>query len=203
MTMALTREQVEQACERIERALAAFGGDVSQVARLHEAWRLLQWLREQYGQNRELLDGCMDRLKACGEQLAAAVRGCRDALAAEYIRAGRAVAAWRDHQGACRDLLAELATLDGLEHYDCPEGHIEVRRMRTVDLPPPDSPERKDLLGILAAAGRWESVASISRAKLARAVDEGLFSPDQAARITQLCPVRRTCRLLARRPDAG
>jgi hypothetical protein len=203
MTMALTREQVEQACERIERALSAFGGDVSRVADLHEAWRLLQWLRDQYGENRELLDGCMDRLKACGEQLAAAVRGCRDALAGEYIRAGRAVQAWRDHHGVCRDLLAELATLDGLEHYDCPEGHIEVRRMRTVELPPAGSDERRELLEIVGAAGAWHRVTSLSRAKLALAIDGGLFPADQAARIAQLCPVRRTCRLLARRPDAG
>lgn len=196
--MQLTPQRVEEVCGRIERALAAFADDVKHVARLHEAWRLLQWLREQYHENRSVLDGCLDRLKGYRERLRASVRACRDALAAEYIRAGRAVLAWRDRQGACRDLLIELAMLENVDRFDSAEGPIDVRHTRHLALPPAETQERKELLALIDASGRWQDVAAIHPTRLLHAMDGGLFPPDQVGRIAKLCPVRATCRLLTR-----
>ena len=198
--MTLTREQVAETCGRIEAGLDAFDADADKAASLHQAWADLRWLRGQYSENRALLMEFVDRLKPLRGRLMDALRASRAAMASEYVKAAQAVAAWRGHQEMFRDLLMELATADSLVGLDAPEGHIEVRHDRTVSLPAAETDEHRELVAILAESGQWEHVANISRAKLAKALGDGQFPPDQAGRIARLCPVEPTCRLMARSP---
>jgi hypothetical protein len=197
--MSLTAETVEQVCGRIERGQADFAADGANVAALHEALGLLQWLRQQYHDNRDVLDGCVGRLRELREKLVAAVRQSQQALTAEYVKAGQAARAWQDRQAACRDLLAEVAMLDGVEQFDSPEGQLDVAHVRTVTLPAAGSAERAQLMAVLNESGRWADVATVNPIRLAKAMDTGLFSPEPAGRLTKLCPVRSVCRLAVHR----
>jgi hypothetical protein len=197
--MSLTAETVAEVCGRIERGQADFAADPANVAALHEAFGLLQWLRGQYHDNRAVLDGCVGRLRELREKLLAIVRQSQQALTAEYIKAGQAARAWQDRQTACRDLLAEVATLDGSQKFDSPEGQVDVTQTRTLTLPPNGSAERTQLLALLDESGRWSEVAAVNPLRLARAMDTGRFAPDQVDRLTKLCPVRAACRLAVHR----
>jgi hypothetical protein len=197
--MSLTAETVEQVCGRIERGQADFAADPANVEALHEALGLLQWLRSQYHDNRAVLDGCVERLRELREKLLAAVRQSQQGLTAEYIKAGQAARAWQDRQAACRDLLAEVATLDDVQKYDSPEGQVDVTHIRTLTLPPAGSAERAQLVALLDESGRWAEVATPIASRLAKAIDTGLFAPDQVDRLAKLCPVRPACRLAVHR----
>jgi hypothetical protein len=200
--MTLTAETVEQVCGRIERGQADFAADPTNVAALHEAFGLLQWLRGQYHDNRAVLDGCVGRLRELREKMLGVVRQSQQALTAEYIKAGQAARAWQDRQAACRDLLAEVATLDGSQRLDSPEGQLDVTHTRTLTLPPAGSAERAQLLALLDESGRWSDVATVNPLRLAKAMDTGRFAPEQVGRLTKLCPVRAACRLAVHRERA-
>jgi hypothetical protein len=46
-----------------------------------------------------------------------------------------------------------------------------------------------------AAKGDWPHVAYPSAARLLKAMDGGLFAPQQVEEIVRLCPVQEICRL--------
>jgi hypothetical protein len=197
--MSLTAETVEEVCGRIERGQADFAADPANVEALHEALGLLQWLRGQYHENRAVLDGCVGRLRELRERLLATVRQSQQGLTAEYIKAGQAARAWQDRQAACRDLLAEVATLDAVPKFDSLAGQVDVTQVRTLTLPPAGSAERAQLVALLDESGRWADVATPNPLRLAKAMDTGRFAPDQVARLAKLCPVRPACRLAVHR----
>ncbi len=193
--MAITQQQIEETCGKIERGLAAFAGDAARVIELQNALVWLQWLRQQYRDNRALLDPFVQRLQDYGQQITQAVRSARGALAAEYLRAGQAVQDWERRREACRDALVELARADKLDRFESSDGWIEVRAFRGMSLPKPGTPQRAQLGELITQAGRWPEVASPVGVRLLKALDDGLFAAEQAERLRALCPVLTVWRL--------
>ena len=191
---------IEQACQAAESALAEFEADASKLAALRRARENLQWLREQYRADAALLQPFLDRLKACSQQLVAAMRAAATALADEYLHAGQMVEAWQARRGICRDALAELARLDNLQQFQAASGSIDVKPFRLLRLPPAQSPERQEIMAIIDQAGLWAETTVLNPSRLLKAVDGGRFAPPQAARLGALCPVETSCRLSARTP---
>ena len=198
--MTIPADKVQEMCGRIEGDLTAFEADPKAVGKLQGALRQLQRLREQYHDSRSTVEPYVPWLKALREHATAAIRNAREHLAAEYLRAGAAAAAWRDQQDACRDLLVELARTDRLEQFACPEGTIQVKHVRAVSLPPPNSTGRQELMAALLTSGHLQEIAQPIPARLLKAMDSGLLRPDVLEKVARLCPIREDVRLVASRP---
>jgi hypothetical protein len=196
--MAITAEQIEQACDHIDKGVVAFARDQTRLEDLREALSRLQWLREQYRLDKAAVEPYVERLQACAQRVCSTVRAARAALTDEYLRAGQAVSAWRQRREACRDALVELARADNVERFESQAGWIAVRRVRAMSVPKANTAERAELLDIISRAGRWADVGAPNGKKLLNALDERLFPPELAARITQLCNLQTACRLVAR-----
>ena len=154
------------------------------------------WLREQYRQDKALLTPHLDRIKDLGRQVAEAVATARESLAARYLEAVSAANAWERTREACRDALMELAAAEQAERLEAAGGWVEVKRIRTLSLPEAGTPQREELCATITRAGRWPEVASPNAARLLKAVDGGLFSPQETGEIARLCPTQTVCRLV-------
>ena len=198
--MAIVAADIEQACQATESALAEFSGDASKLASLRRAREGLQWLREQYRTDAALLQPFLDRLKACSQQVVAAIRAAATALADEYIHAGQMVDAWQARRDICREALAELARLDNVRHFPSASGGIDIKPFRSLRLPPAESPQRQELVAIIEQAGLWAETSVLNPLRLLKAVDGGRFAPEQAARLGVLCPVETSCRMSVHTP---
>ena len=196
--MAITPQQIEQACDYIDKGTEAFAADQTRLADLRQALSWLQWLREQYRLDKAAVEPYVERLQACGQRMCSAARAARAALTDEYLRAGQAVSAWRQRREACRDALVELARADNVEHFESQAGRIAVRRVRALSVPKAGTSERAELADIITRAGRWADVGVPNANKLLKALDERLFPPELAAQITHLCNPHTACRLVAR-----
>ena len=193
--MAITQQQVQEACGKMERCLEEFRSDPRNVEELQRALAAQRWLRNEYRANRLVLDPFADRLRALGRAIGDVIRSARQALTEEYLRAAEAVEASRRRREACRDALIELAQADKVQRFDSPRGWIDVIQVRSVTLPKTGTPEREELIALIRESGHWEAVAQPNSRKLSRALDQGLFTSEQAGRLTRLCPVETVCRL--------
>jgi len=199
--VAITPPQVEEACGTIERSLGAFRADPRDTAPLLHAVETQQWLRDQYRDNRAVLDPFADRLRDLGQAISESIRSARQALTEAYLRATEAANAWDRRRRVCRDALADLARTDGIERFESPLGWIDVHHIRSVTLPSAGTPERDELGALIRETGKWEAVTQPNGRKLAKALDEGLFSPEQAARLAALCTIETVCRLTGHSHD--
>jgi len=201
--MTVTQRQVDEACGNIQRSLEAFAADPDKLDMLHRALAARQWLREQYRAAPAALEPHLDRLRELGAAVTDCIRSARQMLTEEYLRATEAAGAWRQRRQACRDALVELALADGLERFDSPLGQIEVRQGPSVTMPKPGTAQRAELEALLHESGRWDVVSAPYAGKLLKALEGGLFSPDQAARLSELCQIHTACRLAGRRRSPG
>lgn len=195
--MAITSERVEQACGYIDKGLDAFAADGTRLADLRQALSWLQWLREQYRREPAAVEPYVARLQACGRRVCEIVRSAREALTEECLRAGQAAAAWQQRREACRDALVELAKADNVERFESPAGRISVKRVRALSIPKAGTPERAELSDLISRAGRWPDIGIPNGSKLLKAIDQDLFTPEQAARINRLCHPHTAFRLVA------
>lgn len=187
--------QIEQACEEIARHLANFSADASRAADLQACLSKLAWLREQYRADRQAIAPYVDRLKDLSRQVREALAASRQLLTGKYIEAVSAVAAWEWVREAYRAALLELAAAENAQRLDSPQGWVEVKHARSVSLPRLGTPQREQLLAIITQAQRWPDVAYPTPARLLKAMDAGLFTPEQAAELARLCPPQTICRL--------
>jgi len=196
--MAITQQQVQEACANIERSLETFRADPQKVDQLGGALAAQQWLREQYRTNKDLLEPHVDRLRDLGRAICDCLRAAREALTEEYLRAMDAENAWKSRRQTCRDALIELARADNVEHFESSSGRIDLKQVRSMTLPKAGTPQREELAGLIRDSGRWEDVTAPNAARLLKALDEGLFTPEQAARLALLCRVGTSFRLMGR-----
>ena len=189
-------EQIEEACGNIEQALAAFGGNAERVSEIGRCLEAVSWLREQYRADRALVELHLPRIKELTRRVHEAIAAARESLAAKYLQALGAVAAWEGIREACRDALAELAGAENLDRLDCQQGWIEIKHFRSVAMPRAGSPQREELAALITQAGRWADVGSPNGQRLLKAIDGGLFTPQQAGQLARLCPVQNGCRLV-------
>lgn len=87
---------------------------------------------------------------------------------------------------ACQEIARRL---------DSPAGCVEIKRSRFASLPKPGTPQREQLLALITEAQRWPDVAYPNAGRLLKAIDGGLFTPQQVGEIVRLCPVQEICRL--------
>lgn len=193
--MSITRQTLEQTLASIEKALSAHGADRQRVDELRRALTGLQWLREQYRLDASPFGPYMDQLMDLGRRVTERIRSSCEMLTGEYVQAGRAINGWQAHRETCRDLLLELARVDGAEGFASKAGRVEVRRVQTLALPPADSDQRQELALLLTEAGQWPAVGQPNGRKLLQAIEEAKFTPDQAERLAALCPVQTVVRL--------
>lgn len=192
-----TPAQVNDACEGITSRLESFRGDADRVTDLQWSLETLAWLRQQYRCNPDSFALHMDRVKGLSQQVRQALAASREALTAKYLEAASAVSAWKATREACRHVLLELANQENAERLDSPLGWVEIKRSRTATLPRPGTPQREQLLTLITQAERWPDVGYPSAGRLLKALDGGLFTPEQAGEIALLCPAQTTCRLTA------
>jgi hypothetical protein len=198
--MAITLQQVEEACGSIGRDLEAFRASPDRLSDLQGCLAGLQWLRECYRQDKTLMASYVDRLRELSRQVREALSGARESLTERYLKAAAAMSAWEAIRDACRDALVELSGAENVERFDSAEGWVQVRRVKSMSLPKIGTDQREQLSALITQAARWPDVAFPSAPRLLKALEGGLFSPDQAAEIARLCPTRTTCRLISH-PD--
>ena len=193
----MTSEQVNDACAQIEHRLAGISTDAKCVVDLRWCLETLAQLREQYRREASAFAPHLERIKGLSKQVREVLAVSRDALTAKYLEAASAVTAWEAIREAYRSALLELANADSAPRLDSPQGWVEVKRFQTASLPKPGTPQREQLLALITQAQRWPDVAYPNAARLFKAVEHGLFTPQQAAEITRLCPAQTVCRLVA------
>ena len=185
-----TQRQIEEACENIGRDLAAFRADPDRVAELRRCLAAIGWLREQYRADKAALEPFMDRLKNLSRQTQQALSDARETLTTKYIEAAGAITAWEDVREACRLALIELSVAQNIGHFDSPQGSVEVKKATSISLPKSGTPQREQLCDIITSAGRWSEVALPNASRLLKAIEENLFSQEQALEINRLCPTQ-------------
>ncbi len=193
--MILEAWKIEEALGQIEHGLNTYKSNPVLVEGLVNAMNHLTRLREEYFMNRRLLDAYKTRLQDLAERFHEALREAGERLAGEYIEANLAINDWRKRQKMCRNLIIELAGLDGLDKLDAPAGQIKVSSSQSLALPKTGSPERDALSALITDSGQWAEVGIVNALKLKKALDEGRFSPAQAGRIATLCPEKVSYRL--------
>ncbi len=193
-----TAAQVNDACEEIGRRLASFRADADNVIDLQWCLEKLAWLRERYRYEASGFAPHMDRIKGLSRQVRETLGASRETLTAKYLEAARAVTAWEAIREACRAALLELASEGNAPRLDSPQGHVDIKRSQGLSLPKPGTPQREQLLALITEAQRWPDVAYPNAGLLLKAVDGGLFTPQQAGEIARLCPVQTISRLAAR-----
>ncbi len=196
--MVLTEQQMADACATIERQLEAVEADPTAVSSLLEARALLQSLRDGYRENRQTMDRHMERLQGYSRRIGRCMSACREALTAEFLSADRAARKAQETRDVCREALLELARTERTDHFESPAGRVIIKQSKTLSLPPAQSPERERLVSIIEQAGRWAEVGQLNPARLRAALNQSLFSPDQAAQIAELCPEKTVFRLATR-----
>ena len=192
-----TAAQVNDACQEIARRLESFRADAGRVADLQWCREKLAWLREQYRGDAAVFAPYMDRVKGLSQQVRDVIAASRETLTVKYLEAAHAVTAWEAVREACREALLEWAGGENAQRLDSPAGWVEVKRLRTASLPKPGTPQREQLQALITEAQRWPDVAYPNAARLLKAVDGGLFTPQQVGEIVRLCPVQEICRLAA------
>lgn len=195
--MGQDKDNLDHMCGEIARRLAAFRADASRIIDLQFCLEKLAWLREEYRTNPDALASRIDALKDISRQVRETITISCEVLTAKYLEAVSAVAAWETVREACRAALLELSNSSDLQRMDSPQGWIEVKRTRAITMPKPGTPQREQLLSLIARAQRWPDVAIPSPARLLKAIDAGLFVPEDVDKITQLCPAQTVCRLAA------
>ncbi|MFH2007392.1 MAG: hypothetical protein ABI333_12475 [bacterium] len=195
----IREQQLLDALAAIERDLASCAVDPAAVSGVLRARSGLQELREQYtgtpSADRSFWERHLERLQACGESIRRCLSSCRDHLAAEFLRADQSAKKWQEAREACRDALIELARTEQITHVQAAEGRVVIKESITTSLPPNDTPEREELVQIIEQTGRWAEVGVLNPARLRKALDQGGFSEEQAARIAELCPPKTIYRL--------
>lgn len=189
---------IEQACQRVERGLADFAASPQRFHALQDAMVTQQWLRRQYQAGPQPFQDYVSRLKALGQALRGALRQAQDRLVEEYLKANQAIEAWEQRRQACREALMELTRTEGIAEFAAASGQVRVVPSRALRLPPADSPERGQMMDLLEQAGMLRSVCLPNPTRLLKAVEGGRFSPEQAARLAQLCPIEQTLRVIGR-----
>ena len=197
----LTERQVDGMCERIERDVRSFEEDPERVAELRGAMEALRSLRDQYADNKTMMAPYVDRLSEYSRRLRASISAARQRLTEKYLQASRAVKKWREIREGCRDALLELVRAENVECFQAEQGWIEIHATRTVSLPDAGTSEREEVLALITQAGLWAEVGQPNGHKLLRALDGGRFSPEAAARVAELCPVRTVHRLAGKAQD--
>ena len=188
-----TAGQVNEACEEIARRLASFRADADNVTDLRWCLEKLAWLREQYRGDEAAFAPHMDRIKDLSRQVREGLAASREALTAKYLEAAGAVTAWEAIREACRDALLELANEQNAQRLDSPSGWVEVKRSQSVSLPKTGTPQREQLLNLITRAQRWPDVGYPNATRLLKAIEGGLFTPDQAGELARLCPAQTIC----------
>ncbi len=196
--MSTTPKQIQDACGNIETCLKNFAADNERIFDLQRALAALQWLRQQYAADKALVEPFLQQLKHYSQQIAQIIAAAREALTNDFLAAGTAVAAWEQRRDACREILIELAHTQHVEHLQASGGSVEIKQVRSLTMPRPGTPQRDELTEIIRQANIWEAVASPIAPKLLKAMDDGLFTPEQAAKLSQVCPVGSTWRLAAK-----
>jgi uncharacterized membrane protein YccC len=143
--MAVTGQQVEDACDNIARNLETFRAAPDRPADLKRCLDAMAWLREQYREAPALLAPYVGRLKLLSQQVHQALADARESLTSQYLQANAAVAAWEDIREACRDALVELATAQNAQRLESPQGWIEVKRAQSISLPKAGTPRGRNL----------------------------------------------------------
>lgn len=192
-----TAAQVNEACDEIARRLAIFRADIDCVTDLQWCLDKLAWLREQYRLDPAVFSPRMDRIKELSRQVRETLCASRESLTAKYMEANSAVSAWQAVREACRAALLELANAENAQRLVSPQGVVDIKRSRTMSLPKLGTQQRADLSAIITEAQRWPDVAYPSAPLLLKAVDGGLFTPQQAGQIALLCPIQIICRVSA------
>jgi hypothetical protein len=185
-----TQRQIEEACENIGRDMAAFRADPDRVAELQRCLTAIGWLREQYRLDKAALEPFMDRLKDLSRQTQQALSDARETLTTKYLEAVGALTAWEDVREACRLALIELSVAQNIGRFDSPQGSVEVKQATSISLPKTGTVQREQLCEIITSAGRWSEVALPNASRLLKAVEENLFSQEQAREISRLCPTQ-------------
>ncbi|RPI60272.1 MAG: hypothetical protein EHM48_07500 [Planctomycetaceae bacterium] len=190
-------DKVEQACSDISRRLASFRADAARVEDLRQCLVALDWLRQQYRCRQAVVAPYLDRIKELSGQVRQAMAESRESLTAKYLEAVSAVAAWEEMREACRDVLLELANAENVQCLTSPRGSVEIKHSQIALLPKTGTAQREELLAVITQAQRWPDVAYPSPARLSRALEGNLFTPEQAAQVTRLCPIQTVYRLAA------
>jgi hypothetical protein len=188
--------RVEDVCDDIGRWLAGFRADGDSVWELQGCLAGLRWLRERYRADKAAVEPHMDRVKDLSRQVRQAVADSRESLTAKYMEALSAVSSWTAIREACREALLEFANAENAQRLDCPRGWIEIKRNQSASIPRLGTPQREQLHGLITQAQCWPDVAYPNAARLLKAVAAGLFTPQQAGTIAELCPSQTICRLV-------
>jgi hypothetical protein len=189
--------RVEDVCDDIDRGLAGFRADGDSVLELQGCLAGLRWLRERYRADNASVEPYLERVKDLSRQVHAAVAASGESLTAKYMEALSAVSAWQAVREACREALLDLANVENAQRLDCPRGWIEIKRNQSASIPRLGTPQRKQLNELITQAQCWPEVAYPNAARLLKAVAAGLFTPQQAGTIGELCPTQTICRLVA------
>lgn len=192
--MAATAQKIEETCQLIMHNVQAFGADTQRVAELRRALEALRWLRGEYRRDKPAMATHLDRLRECGKAVQDCISAGRETLAGKYLEAAQAASAWEAIREDCREALVELAVAESAQRFDSPTGWIEVRAVSSMSLPKSGTAHRDELTSLLDETGRWPQVAVPNAARLLKAMKDGLFTPDQAARLSAICPVQTTYR---------
>lgn len=193
-----TASQVEGACADIERGVAAFRKDRGDVEAVGRAIARLAYLRAEFVADKATLEPYIGRLQEFSRQIAEELRQARQELVTAYFQAARAVADWEARKETLRNALIELARTDKLDGYAVPEGRIDVRSLRTLQLPRVDSPERETLTALLLGSTQAAAVLQPNHSRLLKALDAGGFTVEQAAEVQRLCRLQTALRLVAK-----
>jgi hypothetical protein len=192
-----TAAEVHGACDEIGRRLASFVSDTDNVIDLQWCLEKLANLREDYRRDPASFMPHMDRVKDLSRQVREALICSREQLTAKYLEAAEAVTAWQSIREACREALLELVSQEDTQRLESLAGWIEVKRSRTMSLPKPGTPQREELLEVIAQAELWREMTYPVPARLLKAVDSGQFTPQQSGQVVRLCPPQTVCRLIA------
>jgi hypothetical protein len=189
---------IVQACENLQRSVEAFRAAPQQLGALRKCLDQLQALRDEYRRDKAAFEPHLERLRELSNQVHEAIASAVEALAAQYLEAVAQIGAWQDIREACRDGLAELAKARKITEFNCAAGVIEARPFQSMKVPEAASPQRQELCDLITEAGRWPDVASPIASRLLKALSQGLFTPQQAGRLAELCPLETHVRLVGK-----
>jgi hypothetical protein len=188
----LSGEQIETHIRFIGEALEAMANDDQALGACVEIGERFEDLRAQYRDAPDSLAAHVQRLSALRNRFHALLANRVSRVVDHYFEVGERIRQAEREKAFWRGVLIQQATQAARQHLTGVSATVRVQPKEQRVVPAAGTDHRAKLEESIRSSGRWDQVSHLSRARLERALDQGVFDEAQAKIIADFCPVALT-----------
>jgi len=199
----LSGKEIEAHVESITSRLAIIAQEETGLAGCMEIAEKFGVLREEYRRQPEAFAGQRERLAQLRKRFDEVLASRLDAVIDRFHEVAEAVRRAESEKAFWRDFLIRRSAQLRQEQLNGANAVVRVRTKESRLLPAVQSPERDRLEVLIRQSGQWDQVSQLARARLEKAMNDGLFSKGDTDAIGQLCPLTVVHQVTSRSLSGG